>query len=324
MQANSEWFCTKSVDRLQAGFESLEDWEDESFWDESFEPYGSEAVWWPDFTPYEEYQWFDNQFSRGKLYFTRFVNEYSDAELWGADGEVSFADIQQGEAPAYLKASLSSFAEFPDMVKAAFPGTEELNDSGIYNVRFFIRGKPWIVTVDNYLAFMDVDSDEEPELVFGAMGQGNAAWGIIMEKAWAKVKGNYMNAEFDLSANSIRALTGAPVFDYYSDEFEVSDEAMDEMWELLLEAEKQNYLMSASSNGMAGDHLVNGCGIKMAHAYSIISAFIMVDAEGNDIRAMLMRNPAGNNGYNWRWSGEDPKWSDGLAAQVPFDFDPRE
>jgi len=39
-------------------------------------------------------------------------------------------------------------------------------------------------------------------------------WGSIVEKAWAKVKGNYNNADGGLTANGIRALTGIPVIMY--------------------------------------------------------------------------------------------------------------
>jgi len=39
-------------------------------------------------------------------------------------------------------------------------------------------------------------------------------WAPLIEKAFAKVKGNYLNAEGGLVANGIRALTGIPVFMY--------------------------------------------------------------------------------------------------------------
>jgi hypothetical protein len=312
--------CVMAVDRLQAGFDSLSDWESDSFWDESFEPYGSTSIWTEGFTPYDEYSWFESSLSKGTLYFTRFLNEYSDAELWGSDGEIGFTDIVQGNAPAYLKASLSSFAEFPDLVRSAILN-DGVSDNGIYNVRFYIRGKPWVVSIDDYFPFEDAS---DPELLFGAIGEGNAMWGPLLLKAWAKVKGNYLNGRFDLTANGIRALTGVPVFDYYSAEFGESEDTMDEMWDLLLEAEAQNFLISASSNGLGGDYYVNGCGIEMAHSYSVVAAFDMTDADGHANRCLLMRNPRGANGYNWRWSASDPKWSDGMAAQVPFGFDPRE
>ena len=37
-------------------------------------------------------------------------------------------------------------------------------------------------------------------------------WPAIVTKAWTKVKGNFMLSQGDSMSNSIRALTGSPVF----------------------------------------------------------------------------------------------------------------
>jgi hypothetical protein len=37
-------------------------------------------------------------------------------------------------------------------------------------------------------------------------------WPAIIEKAWAKVVGNYAKASGGIIVNSVRALTGIPVF----------------------------------------------------------------------------------------------------------------
>lgn len=39
-------------------------------------------------------------------------------------------------------------------------------------------------------------------------------WVPLIEKAWAKVIGNYMAADGGLPTNTIHALTGIPVFKY--------------------------------------------------------------------------------------------------------------
>jgi len=39
-------------------------------------------------------------------------------------------------------------------------------------------------------------------------------WAAIIEKAWAKVKGNYLVANGELTANGLNALTGIPVVTY--------------------------------------------------------------------------------------------------------------
>lgn len=106
---------------------------------------------------------------------------------------------------------MGSLAEFPDMVKATFIN-EAKNDEGIYNVKFYIRGKPWVVTVDDSMLFYGDSS-----LYFARPSRdGNSIWGAVLEKAWAKVKGNYLNAEAGIVATGIRTLTGLPVFDIYA------------------------------------------------------------------------------------------------------------
>ena len=49
---------------------------------------------------------------------------------------------------------MAAMAEFPELVRATFLN-DDVNDEGIYNVRLFIRGKPWTITIDDYLLFDD-------------------------------------------------------------------------------------------------------------------------------------------------------------------------
>jgi hypothetical protein len=44
---------------------------------------------------------------------------------------------------------------------------------------------------------------------------GTSAWGTIIEKAWAKVLGNYLKTNSGYIHNGLRFLTGNPIF-YYS------------------------------------------------------------------------------------------------------------
>jgi hypothetical protein len=45
---------------------------------------------------------------------------------------------------------LAGIAEFPFLLKSAI-FTHTVNNASVYAVRFYIRGKPWIVAVDDYL-----------------------------------------------------------------------------------------------------------------------------------------------------------------------------
>lgn len=147
---------------------------------------------------------------------------------------------QGGLGTCYIKAAMSALAEYPDLVKAAFVNSAK-NDEGIYTVRFYIRGKPWHVTVDDYMLYKSADS----KLTFGQLSMdGNSIWAAVLEKAWAKVKGNYFISKAGFTNNGIRALTGVPVFQYDSDD---KDLTADAMYSLINSGEKANYIMAAQT-----------------------------------------------------------------------------
>ena len=112
--------------------------------------------------------------------------------MFGSTGAPAYTEAMQGdEGSNYLFSAMSAVAERPDLIKAAFI-TQEKNAAGIIEVRFYIRGKPWVVTMDDRFLFMNPGS---PKLKFAQQAKGNGAmWGPILEKAWAKVKGSYTNS----------------------------------------------------------------------------------------------------------------------------------
>jgi hypothetical protein len=50
-------------------------------------------------------------------------------------------------------ASLGCLGEFPDKVKSLFL-TQEKNSANAIAIKFYIRGKPWVVTVDEKMLFV--------------------------------------------------------------------------------------------------------------------------------------------------------------------------
>ena len=97
-------------------------------------------------------------------------------------------DIHQGSlGNCYLLASFASLVNIRggEIIKNLFE-TKTDNDKHVYVTRWLINGKPRYVAVDEWVP-----------------GQGNTPsfsqptgdhdlWGVILEKAWAKIHGNYM------------------------------------------------------------------------------------------------------------------------------------
>lgn len=95
-------------------------------------------------------------------------------------------DIDQGAlGNCYYLATLSSLAEFEDRVKAMFV-TKEVNEAGIYLMKFFINGREQEVVVDEHLPCWDFNG--KPAM---AVSRDGELWVCLLEKAWAKLHGNY-------------------------------------------------------------------------------------------------------------------------------------
>lgn len=62
-------------------------------------------------------------------------------------------------------ASVASLAEFPAQIKDVFL-TKTMNKAGIYAVKFYIRGKPWVVEVDDRMLFRKSDVNQKMYLKF--------------------------------------------------------------------------------------------------------------------------------------------------------------
>ena len=65
---------------------------------------------------------------------------------------------------------------------------KQKNVAGINGIRLYIRGKPWVIAIDNFLLFKRVNISDIP--VFASQSPSGSFWGPLLEKAWAKVLGN--------------------------------------------------------------------------------------------------------------------------------------
>lgn len=100
---------------------------------------------------------------------------------------------------------MASVAEFPQVIKRIFHN-DQLDKQGFYAVNLFVRGRPWTVIVDDIFLF-----NSNRDLKAAKIGDDGSLWAPILEKAWAKLVGDYKKADFGYLRNGIRVFTGAPV-----------------------------------------------------------------------------------------------------------------
>jgi calpain-5 len=99
-------------------------------------------------------------------------------------------------------------------------------------------------------------------------------WSTIIEKAWAKIAGNYELANGGYLESGLRSMTGVPVFTYWGDDI-LNTTASAKLWATMKAADDVGYLLSAAVYQTDTSSVKNQCGIIQSHAYSVISVFKM-------------------------------------------------
>lgn len=243
------------------------------------------------------------------------TKQSSTCDIFDSDGTIHYEEPRQGRAgTCYVMQAMGGIGEFPELVRDIFL-TKTKNDVGIHGLQLYIRGKKWHISIDDYLVYY-----YNSIYYAKASRDGNAIWGALLEKAWAKARGNYMSANGGFIATGVRAFTGVPVFRYKASSYNTTEE-LAQLHDMMKRYDDLGFISGLSTSG-SGDAYKNECGIAMSHAYSLLAAFNMTDASGVVHRMLMIRNPWGTNNYNETWNYRDSSWTDALKAQVPFNFDP--
>ena len=126
------------------------------------------------------------------------------------------------------------------MIKDMFISGTDDSPIGLYGIKFFIRGRPWIVNVDDKLLF------ENGSIKYMQVADNGSMWAAILEKAWAKAKGNYAQTDGGFVVSGLRSITGAPVFTY-APSSSTYTYTTDQSYALLEAADTANYMMGAGT-----------------------------------------------------------------------------
>mmetsp|Transcript_24307 Transcript_24307/g.37569 ORF Transcript_24307/g.37569 Transcript_24307/m.37569 type:complete len:104 (-) Transcript_24307:936-1247(-) len=87
-------------------------------------------------------------------------------------------------------AAMGAIAKNQDLVKDKFITQTRDASSGIYGMKLYIQGKPWVLTIDNYM------QDDRGTLKWVEMPSTNGPiFAPLLLKAWAKTIGSYYYLE---------------------------------------------------------------------------------------------------------------------------------
>lgn len=205
--------------------------------------------------------------------------------------------------------ALASLAERPKLVENLFI-TKAKNKEGIYRLKFCKNGD-WVeVTIDDYFPCHNFQGP------LFSRANGNEMWVLLIEKAYAKLHGNYWTLRGGFANEGMIDLTGCPSTNYDFEKPKVK--AMIDSGEFFNEMKKfdeDGYLISASTAGedrWTGQNVeVPTGGLVPGHAYSVIQ---VKEAYGN--RLINIRNPWGKFEWEGDWSDKSAKWTDDMKAAI--------
>lgn len=236
--------------------------------------------------------------------------------MWGSNG-IELIDPNQGYiGDCWIVAAASCVAQTPERIRKLFV-TDDLNNAGVYTVTLYLMGIPVTVTVDDYLPFWAGSNN----LTYASASSDGALWMPILEKAAAKLYGNYEMLVGGWMGPAIQTLTGSPFFDVYHSEMSV-----DELWDWINVKMEEEWMITAGSPyGDGSDKTQNSIGVAYMHAYTMLGT----ETLSNGQRLVRMRNPWGVEKFkgpyaDWRkneWGeflGESDKWTDALKAELEY------
>jgi len=163
--------------------------------------------------------------------------------------------------------ALACLAERPSLIERLFI-TKKVNKEGIYKVKLCKNGEWIVVTIDDYFPCHPMGGP-----VF-SKAHGNELWVLLLEKAYAKLHGNYFLLRGGFANEGLMDLTGCPSFSFILDEVN-EDIQSGKFWNMLKQADDEGFMIAGStpgedrwSEGQLPDE--EGGGLVPGHAYSII------------------------------------------------------
>ncbi|KAF9998251.1 hypothetical protein BGZ65_006232 [Modicella reniformis] len=210
---------------------------------------------------------------------------------------VSPDDIKQGSVgDCWFVASLAVISNIPGLLQQLCVKRDE--QVGVYGFIFFKDGD-WISTVVDDQIFYKIDPQTHRRLLyFSSCHEERELWLPLMEKAYAKIHGDYESLTGGYTSEGIEDLTGGTASMMFSGD--ILDKKL--FWEKEMLQVNKSTLMGCSIN--YEDEDPEKYGIQAGHAYSVLNV-----AEYQGERLVHIRNPWGEIEWNGDWSDQSEKWT---------------
>ncbi|KAF8987796.1 hypothetical protein BGZ52_002659 [Haplosporangium bisporale] len=216
-------------------------------------------------------------------------------------------DIKQGAiGDCWHLASLATLANIPGLIEQLCVKKNER--VGVYGFIFFKDGD-WVSTVvDDQLCYKIDQTTLKKSLYFSSCSEEREIWLPLLEKAYAKIHGDYESLSGGFSSEGTEDLTGGVASILFTND--ILD--VDQFWNVEMQRVNKQALMGCSIDH--DDPSGERHGIMARHAYSVLSTATI---QGE--RIVQVRNPWGKTEWNGDWSDQSDKWTPEAIAEVKME-----
>ncbi|RNA30610.1 calpain-D-like isoform X1 [Brachionus plicatilis] len=230
--------------------------------------------------------------------------------------------VQGGVGSCWFISALSVIAERKDLLSNILI-TKFYNPNGLHQIRLCKRGKWLIVDIDDYLP-----CDRRSKIIF-AYARKRQFWVSFIEKALAKIYGNYESIASGACVEGLQTLTGEPCeivyledtkANYDNTNYVPSDDAADKdpeyLWKRLLYCKSSGYLMTTLCYNKNFNFVdMFKVGLFNRHIYSVLDVREFV-SDGKVINLIKLRNPWGKKEWKGAWSNKWPHWPENIRSEI--------
>ena len=129
--------------------------------------------------------------------------------FYGIGGEATYDDIVQGKiGNCWIMAAISAIAENPHYIERVFGAKAEesyINEYGFYDLNLYMLGAPISLRIDDYIPTYS----SYTTTLFSKM-KNRGVWVSVLEKAFAKLNGNYSALIDGWPEEAINSILGTP------------------------------------------------------------------------------------------------------------------
>jgi hypothetical protein len=210
--------------------------------------------------------------------------------------KISKDDIDKGEIKNdYLLTSFSILSEFPRLILELFKTVNLPNDDNPIEIGMKIDGEWKIICIDDMIP---VNKNSNKPIFINT--NNDSLWGILLEKAWAKINGGYCNIIIGYPREIFESLTPFATLP-----INALRENKNSLWKNIKECERYQCIFTATVNDKKDNfeqfNLMSG------HTVSLISSD---EKEVNEekVKLIKLKNHFKFCEWNGDWSNDSDKW----------------